>query len=289
MSFDSYETSRQKGQSETFFHFFPVNGEQYYYTDAEKETNLTGVDQPFRPIPIVHGSIRSSGTLDKASLEIRMPRNVGLAEGFRVYPPSDVVNCVVRQRHKADPAGEALVVWTGRVIGSAWEGDELRLTCEPISTSLRRTGLRQHYQLGCPHVLYGPQCLASKLLATTPPITITAVTGTTITLPPGWIPPVWLAAGKTEEKFISGMAVWDYSSPEGPIEMKRTILRITTGRVITLAGTTKGLAVGSQVKMVLGCNHQMTDCQTIHNNIKNFGGQPWIPTKTPFGFVNNYY
>lgn len=289
MSFDTYEQSRQKGEKITLYHFFHVNGEQFYYTDAEKAVELEGFDAPFIPIPVVHGSITASGSLDKAGLEIRMPRNVGLADGFRAYPPNEVVNVVIRQMHRDDSAEETLVVWTGRVIAASWKEDELQFTCEPISTSLRRSGLRRHYQLGCPHVLYGTQCLASKLLATTPDITVSSVSGTTVVLPPNWLPGDWVAAGKSTSKFIGGMMTWEYATPGEPVTMKRTILQIIGGVSVVLGGPPTGLAEGDLVKMILGCTHQMTDCETIHANIKNFGGQPWIPTKNPFGFANNFY
>lgn len=289
MSYANFEASRTKGEHITLYHFFYVNEEQYYYTDAEKEVELFGFPQPFIPQPIAHGNISSSGTLDKAMLEVRLPRSSGLAEAFRVYPPGEVVNVVIRQFHREDPAAEALVVWTGRVLSGGFDEDTLRLSCEPVSTSMRRTGLRRHYQIGCPHVLYGTSCRANKAAATVPDIPVIAVGGTAVTLQSGWLPAPWAAAGKTTAKFISGMMTWTYESRYGPVETKRTILRINGSDEILLSGPTTGLVTGAKVNMILGCNHQLSDCENLHANVKNYGGQPWIPQKSPFGFSNNYY
>jgi hypothetical protein len=40
--------------------------------------------------------------------------------------------------------------------------------------------------------------------------------------------------------------------------------------------------------VVLGCNHQAYaeeggDCQPLHDNIVNYGGDRWIPLKNPIG------
>lgn len=289
MSFNNYENSRTKGEPITLYHFAYVNEQQFFYTDAETEISLDGFDAPFVPESIQHGAIRSSGSLDKAPLEIRVPRTSGLADGFRAFPPNEVVNVVIRQMHLDDPSQEALVVWAGRVMSAAWEVNEIRFTCEPVSTSMKRTGLRRHYQLGCPHVLYGTQCLANRAAATTPGVEVMSISGSTITLEDNWLPSGWAAAGKTPAKFVGGLVTWTYASDAGDVTIKRTVLRITGSAVVHIAGPTTGLEVGADVQLVLGCNHQMTDCQTIHNNITNFGGQPFIPIKNPFGFSNNFY
>lgn len=290
MTYEAAELSRTKAKPITLYHFFPVNGREYRYTDAEKPVTLPGTDVVFRPIAIQHGRLGATGTLDKSVLEISMPKTAEIGEAFRVYPPGEVVNVVVRQMHQSDPDKQAPVVFTGRVLGSAWEsGSRITLSCEPISTSMKRPGLRRHYQIGCPHQLYGPHCLANKEAATTPEILVAAITGSTIILPPGWIPSEWPVEKRSTQKFIGGMMVWSLDDSGQTVEYKRTILQINGGTNVVLAGVPTGLAAGSPVKMILGCNHQMTDCRLVHANIKRYGGQPFIPVKNPFGFRNQFY
>ena len=126
-----------------------------------------------------------SGTLDKAAMEVRMTLNVPLAEHFRVYPPTQTVNLTIFQGHLSDTATQFLVAWTGRVISSKRTDNELIITCEPISTSMKRVGLRRHYQYSCMHVLYGSWCKANKAAASRT-VSVASVAGTTITLPGGW-------------------------------------------------------------------------------------------------------
>lgn len=289
MGFENFEESRTKREVITLYSFLNVDGLDYQYTDAEQPVEHIDFENPFIPVPVRHGAISSSGTLDKAALEIRMPRTVELAEAFRVYPPGSVISVIIRQFHRDDPDEEVLAVWTGRVLSGAWEGDEIKFNCEPVSTSLRRSGLRRHYQIGCPHALYSAQCAAVKASATTPDIAVESVSGSVVTLPENWIPAEWDAPRQDAAKFIGGMMVWQHDSGGGLVETKRTILRITNGVEVLLAGVPVGVEPGTNVQMVLGCNHQTTDCQQIHDNIKNYGGQKFIPTKNPFGFSNQFY
>lgn len=239
----------------------------------------------YTPVPIMRGSISTQGNLDRSALEIKLPATTALAELYRFYPPSRVVNVVIRQGHLTDPDLDFPAVWVGRVISSSRDGNEQKFTCEPISTSMRRTGLRRNYQYGCPHALYGPQCRASKEAASVF-ATVVEAANNLITLPVDWnnAPP---------SKYTGGLVEW--TTPQGNREI-RTILQVPSGVGLLVNGNLRGIEAGTQVLVSLGCNHQMTDCQDLHiengtgqPNIKNYGGQPWIPTQNPLGTRNNFY
>lgn len=283
MTFSTYETSRQKGGPVTLYLFTygndgasPPSDLVFAYTDAEQEITYSG--QTYTPQPIFRENVTASGQLDKSTLQIRMPRNLSITNLFRVYPPTQVVSLVIRQGHVDDADSEFLVVWSGRVLSVGREGDESIFACEPVSSSLRRPGLRRHYQIGCPHVLYGAQCRADKPSATVTG-TVSAIDGLSVTLADGW------EGSFDQSKFLEGMVEW--TNDDGGTEVRK-ILSVT-GDTLLLGGYLRDLAVSDTVSVILGCNHQMTDCQDLHDNIQNHGGCPWIPTKNPVGTYNNYY
>lgn len=283
MSFDTFETSVAAGNPVQLFQFIYGSeaGEYYAYTDHTAELTIGGVT--YAPVPIERSEINANGTLDKSAIRINTDIGTEIAEIFRVYPPPNVVSLVIRQGHIGDPDTEFLVVWAGRIVAANREHGEIALSGEPISTSLRRPGLRRHYQYGCPHQLYGPQCQANKAAATVSS-TVSAIDGATVTLAAGW------NGAFAAEKFLGGMLEWD--TPGGSVD-RRTILRIT-GDVLSLSGVPTNLAITDAVDVVLGCNHRAYaeddgDCQPLHDNINNYGGCRWIPTKNPIGTYNNYY
>lgn len=290
MAFPEYEGSREDGEPIQLFLFRYGEGEDEYYayTDA---TRLIIADHgaplgeiTYEPVPIQRNNIESNGTLDKSAIKVTTDIGTGLAELFRVYPPANVVNLTIFMGHIPDVDGEFGVIWAGRVVAAMRQGSELVCTGEPISTSLRRPGLRATYGIGCRHVLYGPECQANKA-ASTVSSTVASIDGATITLASGW------EGAFDGAKFLRGMVEWETDG--GSID-RRSIVRVE-GDTLSLAGIPNGLAVSDQIDVVLGCNHKAYaedggDCQPLFNNILNYGGAGlFSPDRNPVGTFNSYY
>lgn len=282
MSFADRENSRTLGEPVDIYLFRWGAGPTDYfaYTDAEQPITLGSGPAAitYQPIPISRSAVNASGTLDKSTLEVKTPTNVDLAEKYRLFPPSQVVSLVIRQGHIGDPDQQFLTIWTGRVLGSKRTRSEASYTCDPISTSLRRTGLRRHWQYSCPHVLYGPMCRANKSAAAVV-AGVASISRAVVTLNPGW------QIESSKHYYNGGLFEWD--RPDGGRET-RTIWKID-GDVLVLSGAPDGLAPGQLVSVILGCSKIITDCADLHHNLQNFGGQPWIPKVNPIGIKNNFY
>jgi hypothetical protein len=287
MSHETYEESRDDGGPTQLylFRYGTEAGEYYAYTSHTQELPVdhggSVGEITYTPVPVKRDAITSNGTLDKSALGLNLDVGTDLAELFRIYPPSSVVTLTIYEGHLDDPDEEFLVVWAGRIVSAGREGSELALSGEPISTQMRRPGLRRNYQYGCPHVLYGDQCGADKESATNA-ATVASVDGTTVTLDAGW-------EGYFEpEKFVRGMLEW---TPAGESIQRRTIIRIASN-TLTLSGLPTGLSASDTVDVVLGCNHKAFspdgDCQALHDNLPNYGGDPWIPIKNVVN-TNPYY
>ena len=278
MTFETLEESRYLGQPVDLYYFrYGTTASAYYaYTDAEEPVTFDGVI--YEPKPIQRGAINSSGTLDKSALTVDLPTSCDVAELFRIYPPGRSVALIIRQGHLGDADNDFKVIWSGRILSSSREDSVDSLTCEPLSTAFRRSGLRRCYQYSCPHALYGAQCKASRLAGTSA-ATVYATTGASVTLDSGW------NGSHAVEKYIGGMVEWETAAGKEV----RTILRLTGGgNVLNLSGSTRGLTGGTEISVILGCEHNMTDCETLHNNIQNYGGQPWIPLSSPIK-INPYW
>lgn len=280
MAFGTYQSSRRRGRPVDLFLFTygPDPADYYAYTDHEQQIVFGGIT--YIPATIGRDGIKASGTLDKSQMTVSTSVDTEVAELFRVYPPSRIVTLVIREGHLNDPDADYPVIWAGRVLSCSRDDGEAALTCEPISTSMRRAMLRRNYQYGCPLVLYGRGCKADKEAAKVTAVVVDA-TGTTLTLPPDW------TTVDLKPKFRAGYLEW--TGADGRKEI-RTILAVDTGTdQLRVSGLLRDLDPGANVDLFLGCNHLMTDCKDLHNNILNFGGCPWIPTKSPFGTTNNYY
>lgn len=279
MSFAEFETSRFGGKPVELFRFTYGAGVDDYYawTDAERVVFFDGVY--YQPVPIQRGKLTENGGRERKDLTITISAKSPLVSMFYIYPPDQAITLAIRVGHLDDPANEFLPLWTGRVLNvKEAEDGTAAVTCRPLVAATKQTGLRRHYQLGCPHNLYGGKCKADQAAATQA-TTASAVSYSTVTLAAGW------NGARPVAKFLGGMLTWTkQGNPR-----RRTILRIAADNVtVTLAGSTDGLEAGAAVSAVLGCNHQMGDCQDLHANIHNYGGQPWIPFTNPVN-TNPYY
>lgn len=271
-------TSRYLGQPVELYRFSygPRPQDVHLYTDAEEDVVFNG--DRYVAAQLQRSSISNSGTLDKTSQDIRMPQLAKVPQLFRVYPPGYTIGLTIFQGQARDPDKQFTAMWVGRVVSCAFEGIEAVLSCEPISTSFRRSGLRRNYQYMCPHVLYGPKCKANKAAATTP-VGVQAVSGRAVTL---------TSLLPSAANYAGGMLEW--TTAVGGAET-RTIINVTTvsGKsVLLLTGLASGLVAGSPASAVLGCRHTLGFCKDVHNNAANYGGHPWIPLTNPVGNISPF-
>lgn len=281
--YGDYEGSRELGDPVQLFQFKygQALGDYYAYTDHTEELTIGGIT--YTPVPIERESIDTNGTLDKSAIKIDTDISSEIAEIFRVYPPAYVVSLIIRQVHVDDPDLDYKVIWAGRIVAAHRENGQAVLSGEPVSTSMRRPGLRRHYQYGCPHQLYGPQCRADKASKTLS-ATVASVLGATVTLTAGW------NGAFATDKFLGGLFEW---VNDAGLTDRRTILRIA-GNTLSLSGIPKDVDPADTVDVVVGCNHKAYaedggDCQPLHDNILNYGGCRWIPLKNPVSTYNNYW
>lgn len=281
MTFPTYETSRTLGQPMNLYRF-TVGDQVIAYADTEVSITFLGVE--YLPIPIDRDGVTSSGSLDKVDVKIQVPHDSDIANLFLVGPPSEIVGVTIFQGHGDDPDNEFLAVFAGRVLSCGREDSIATLTCQPISTSMKRPGLRRNYMYGCPHALYGDQCRADRASFSWD-MTVVSATSNQVVLAPNW----WSVSGQSASKFIGGVAQWAFEGRP----VLRTILRSPAeSQTIVLNGAADGLVAGSTINLTLGCNHLLLnggDCGAVFDNAVNYGGQPWIPTVNPIGNTNRFY
>lgn len=247
----------------------------YLFTDAEQPVVFEG--ETYKPVPITRSEVTSSGDADDGSLTVTIAAGEPIDFDFIATPPDQVLNLTVRRGHVGTALTRANfpVIWGGRITSVVFPASTIEITSEPITSSLRRPGLRRHYQIMCPHVLYGEGCRANRNRATVRR-TVGIIDGNRISLTQGL--PI------SGQKYVGGIIEWGFDTPR---KHMRTIVRVE-GPTIVIRGLTDGLYVGAPVAVSLGCNRSMEDCEQLHNNIHNYGGQPFIPLENPFAPVNRF-
>ena len=254
--------------------------DHFAYSDSDIEVVHDGIT--YVPIPIGRESIDSSGGLDNKTLTIQIAPRAEVATYLETRTPTQEVTLVIRQGHADDPDQEFLVVWSGRIVAATRKDVFVEIQAESLATAMRRPGLHRGYQRSCPWALYEFPCSAPRTIrATISPITIGR---NVLGVPADW------NGSYDRTKFLGGYISWP-DSTSGRTHV-RTILDITTQSAtedyLHIQGSTEGLDVASTLRIYLGCNHLTDDCIQLHDNIVNFGGQPFIPLVNPVG-TNRFF
>lgn len=265
MSYQEYDESVQDGLPIHVFQFVH-EGETYRLTDLARA--VTALGQTWEPSGLIQGTITQSRELNKDVYTLRLPRSHPVGQIFMSGVQDSITSVTVFRGYLDDPDEEFITYWKGRVATPKIEQNLVVLDCEPITTALRRPGLRARYLRNCRHALYGRGCNLEKddsQFVTTD--AITAVNGLVVTVP---------AASEQNDGYYTGGLL---QTPSGEYRF----IKQHSGSNLTLNKTHASLVVTGSVNIHPGCDRTVTVCLNRFNNLDNFGGVPYLPTINPFG------
>lgn len=265
MTYSAIESSRQLGSPVELLEF-QYGFNLFRYTNQDRPYVV--LSKTFLPVQkLERTALEESTELARNDLTITVPRDLPIAELFRVYPPSEEVSVTLYRVHRNDPDQEMETLWVGRVLNARWHGAAADLHCENLFTSFKRKGLRRLYQKACPHVLYGQACRVDRSLFRVV-ASVTAIDGAVVTAP----------NALTDGWFAGGFIEWEKT----PDNWERRWIKDHVGDEITLNQPIHDLVVGASLDLYPGCAHDKVDCDDKFNNILNYGGFTDIPQKNPF-------
>lgn len=257
------DTTVEDGEPVELFEF--TQGiKKWYFTDGIDP--IVYQSKTYVSAPIDRDEINQTDDFYQAGVKLRFPRDNEFAHQFIGFSP-DLPTTMTLYRGPY-PNGPFDFYWRGRIVSGGAEGTTITLECESVFTSLKRPGLRARYERVCRHILYGTGCRVNQTvyqvedkiqsIARQVEFTMTGVT-----------------SGFPEGHFTGGIAIAEDDSV-------RFITR-HAGAVVEVARPFVGVVAEQQLKLYPGCDHSMSTCNNKFNNIDNFGGFPYIPTKNPFG------
>jgi uncharacterized phage protein (TIGR02218 family) len=263
VTYEAFDQSVQDGDPVHLF-LFVYEGTEYRFTDIAND--YTALGETWVSSGLRSGQISQSNDFIKDTVSIAFPRDDTFAELFLSDVQDSQTSVTIHRGYAGDPDQEFIAWWKGRVATSKAGGSTITIDCEPIFTSLRRPGLRRRYQRSCPYALYGRGCNADPESFAVED-DITAEDGLTFTIP---------AAALQTDGFYTG----------GMLRAPDTVLRFIVnhvGDLITISKPHVGLVVSATIKIYPGCDRSTVTCLNTFDNLDNFGGFPFIPTKNPFG------
>lgn len=260
-----YSTSQQAGRLRELFEF-TQDVTVTRFTSAPSD--ITALSNTWTQAPIERSEIEQSQDLNRANITLKFPRTNAFALAFLGSLISDTTSLTIR--HETDDNTWS-VHWKGRVSAASLTGDGITLTCEPITTSLKRKGLRASYQINCRHALYHSRgCKVDRTLFDVAG-TVSVDNGLTLTITE--------AGAHPDGEFTGGIIV--HNSVE-------RLITNHVGTSVTLLSVFDVSLTSEAVTLFPGCDRSATRCNNKFNNLPNHGGLPGFPRKNPFDGTSSF-
>lgn len=262
MTYNLLENSVQDGNPVELYEF--RQGSIFWrYTSAAHPITMVG--QVFEPEYIKRSAINQTDEISKNGLKLTFHLSNSFAHSFLGFAPEQITTVIIYRGHYDDSASEFVAYWKGRILSAKVDEQEITLDCESVFSSLKRPGLRARFERACRHTLYSTQCGLSMSSYAVEGI-IQGVSTVNLTIG---------AAASYPDSYFTGGVV---QSATG--DLRFIVYHIGDHIKVSRVFNT---AIGNTLVLLYpGCDKSKNTCINKFNNVLNFGGFPYIPSKNPF-------
>lgn len=250
------------------FYDFARGAMHWRYVSENRPLSYLG--QAYGYASIKRGRLAQSQELTRNTLDLTVPETLPLLDLYRGGAPLDIITVTMYQQRKSN--GVTAVAWMGELGSVSFgSGGTATIHCLPPMAGLKANGLKRCWQKGCGLVVFSAgrgQCNAQRA-AMRVDATLTSVSGSEIKAA--------AFAGYPSNWFANGDIEW-----QAGVVTERRFVTSHTGDTLTLL-TPAGAGVGTVVAAYPGCDQSLATCDAKFHNAVNYGGQPWLPQKNPFG------
>lgn len=257
-----------------------------YTTNAENVSDPSG--NVWEAVTISDDGVKQSGESTSDALSLTVSSDIIPARLFMFSPPSRPIEIAIYRASFAEktatswlegsdstvdsrvlPVTALRAIYMGEISQCSFPTPgEAVFTCETISASMRREGLRLGWQKGCPYLVYDEATCKLSKAAFAAVFTVQSISGNTINVTSTVTDPAEFSGGFIEyEHPIKGSDVM-------PIEYA------TSGAFVTF-GFSADFYVGMTITAYPGCSGTPDACKARGNYLQ-YGGFENLPGKSPF-------
>lgn len=265
MSFIELETSREDGRP-VYLYEFAIGTRVWRYTSADDTLTIGGLK--YTAVSISDDGPRQSGEAVADSLKITASSRIGPAQLWMTGAPSAEISVLIKEKHEG--SNDVVTIYSGSIENINYPiPGQCAITCETLSSSMRRQGLRLGYQRACPYATYDPlTCKVDKALWAVD-VTVLAVNGFTAVISG--------ISDKGDDYFDGGFLEWMH--PIRGVEFL-SIEEHADGQFL-LSGNVGDLFPGVSGKAYPVCRHTPESCLEF-DAYDNYGGFEDLPGKSPY-------
>lgn len=266
-SFDTLESSVESSRPIEIY-TFAVGGTEYRYTSSQDDITV-GADT-WSATAIARSGIAVKLANRNQTVTITIPAENAFGRRYRSTPPAGnaTVSIIRLQRDEVPTFDTQALVFKGRVQSVTFpqNGHVAEITCQPLDAGPSRNIPRFTFMSSCNHVLFDGACGVNPA-SHNHTGEVTAVSANVIT--------------------VDGLSASGIDARGGYAQdLTHTDFRLVlaqSGDDITLLLPFGSDPTGGNVQVFAGCDHSLTgDCATTFDNVKEFGGFPFVPSKNIF-------
>lgn len=265
-TFDTLASSTEQSRPAELIEL-ALGSAMYYYSTAEDP--ITSAGNIYLPVAAERGSVVEGTDQSDQPITIVVPASNDFAARYiNVVPAERASATIFRIERDETPTPTRVLVFKGLVhaVEFSRNGREAQIACMSIQAAARRTIPRFTFQAQCNHQLYDLGCKVNPTSHHHSGI-VTAVSGSTVTV----------SGLSASGKDCKG----GYCRPTGISDFRMVLSQ--SGDVLTLLLPFSASPLGLTLECFQGCDHNMTGhCATRFDNVLEFGGHAFVPTKNPF-------
>ena len=272
MTYDAFETSTEAGDPVEVYEVV-AGTTTYYFTSADSVQTIGAQD--YTPVGGLQRGDRQEGPdRRERDFTLELPTANELAQLFVGVLPGFRVRLTVKRFHASDtPTPEVVQVFDGYVQSASFGkagGKVCTLTARTTIASLGRVLPRRTFASSCVHVLYDSS--TCKVDDTDPTfrastLSVASQVGGVLTVSSG-------LSGTYADDYMQG----GFVEVIGGADFRLIIGH--TGNVLTLQQPFA--TEPSSVNVYAGCAHMISVCSSKFDNVVNYGGFAFVPTRNPF-------
>ena len=264
MSYDVQEKSIQDGMPIELFLFRRSTGETYAYTNSETPQVRDSIT--YTPEVISRERITRADLGENKELRVTVPSTNPMAALWNNLIPGGEISFYLYQKHLTDSSSEYIQLFSGYIASASFLGDgrECTFSINPQTVKSGRIIPRRTYSSSCNNTHYGARC---GLNADEYQEEMTVVTVGT------------LAIQVEGASNLSGSTYWVRGWLKFGDEYRLVIRQFNDFLYLNLPFRRSPL--GATILGLPGCKHDISSCSAF-DNVANYGGYPYVPTKNPF-------
>jgi len=277
MSFLSLEKA---GGKPVELYVFQFGTSFWRYTDGRAALTVNGL--AYQPAAISRSAQVDSQEAAQSTITVTLDRRLPVVAGMLTGPPGYRQSSLAIFRYQPGATDKALI-GRGQISSVRWRGTTVEVTLLQAQSLLQQAVPRLTYLPTCNHLVYDAYCGIDPAGFTFSGTVASVLARGALGGSPDGPAVTITVAGAPTQFGTAGYFTAGYFRFDGqPTFIIAHTVTSGVALLVALSAIPNGVVPGTALPCTAGCDRTYEMCQTKFDNLANFLGFPWMPTKDPF-------